>query len=350
MYDFVPAPLPSLHKWRKFFISRGVPEPRIQELLIYIKPLVKNRVPVIFNLEHLGRLLGRKTGYLAKIINSNEHFYRSFQIPKKNGAHRIINAPYPSLLECQRWINDNILSIVKIHDCAKGYLKNTSIIDHVEPHLGNNVVLLLDLKDFFPNITINRIIPVFRNLGYSQQVSLALSKICTLNDILPQGAASSPSLSNIICNRLDKRIACYSEKNDINYTRYADDLCFSSKHIEPHKIKMILKIINSEGFLINSSKYRLLGPQSSQKIITGINISNGAMKISNTYKRELSLAMYCIKKFGIRSHLQKLKIRDTYYLDSLYGKINYWLNIESTNKKAKFYKMFVRSLMQTYEP
>ena len=156
--------------WKSSFEKSGIKPELIEEYLSYIKPILKNDIPIIFDFNHLCLLLGRNQNYLASVVNSNISHYREFEIPKRSGGKRKITAPYPALLECQSWIYENILTKVKIHYSAHGFTFNKSIISNSKVHVGQNHFLKIDLKDFFPSITINQVITVFKSLGYTHKV------------------------------------------------------------------------------------------------------------------------------------------------------------------------------------
>ncbi|MEQ9441727.1 MAG: reverse transcriptase domain-containing protein [Cyclobacteriaceae bacterium] len=188
-------------------------------LQVYVEYCEQSELPIIFNLRHLSVLTGLDHILLKKIINSTHSFYYDFSIPKKSGGKRKISAPYPTIAHLQRWISHNILSRFQIHNAATAYIKQRSIIDHVQPHANNYSILVLDLKDFFPSITLMKIKNLFEEIGYPDHISFFLSKICTLKDVLPQGAPSSPPLSNLIGYRIDFKLQEYCTKHRLNYTR-----------------------------------------------------------------------------------------------------------------------------------
>lgn len=344
----MPAPiLPSVRQWSTFFITRGVDEATAKTYLTYIRPLVKNHVPVIFDREHLAKLLGRTEHYLAAASFAPQYFYRNFAIPKRSGGKREIRAPYQSLMECQRWINDNILSALAPHACAMGYVTGRSARDHASPHINSDFVLTIDLENFFPTIDFSRVISIFRGLGYSGQVSTSLAKLCCLDNVLPQGAPTSPALSNIVCKDLDEKLERFAVELGLRYTRYVDDMCFSGPEIKKHTLNEIEKIISSEGFRIKKEKTHLHTRQSNLKLVTGINVALGKMSLPKPYKRAISTDLFHIEKHGLRSHLAKKKIRDPNYLQTLLGKVGYWLFIEPDNKHAQHYRQVLTQFIDT---
>ena len=324
----------SINYWKSGFEKSQVKPELIEEYLKYIRPLLKNGVPIIFDFNHLCLLLGRNPAYLASVINSNTNHYQEFKIPKRSGGKRTISAPYPALLECQTWIYENILTKVKIHHSAHGFTFNKSIISNSKVHVGQNHFLKIDLKDFFPSITINKVISIFKSLGYTNKVSFYLASICCYGDVLPQGAPTSPMLSNIVAISLDNRLMKYSKKFDLKYTRYADDLAFSGDSIPVKHIDYITNIINSCGFIVNEKK-TILQHEKHKRIITGISIAENEIKVPREYKRKLKLEIHCIRKHGLLGHIRKHKIKNPNYLLSIIGKIHFWLSVEPDNKYAK---------------
>jgi RNA-directed DNA polymerase len=342
----VSSPLPSPIAWKRFFESRGLDDELIQAYLKYIRPLSKKKLPVIFDEEHIQNLLGRKRAFIVTVTESPRSFYRFFEIPKKSGGFRQISAPYPSLLECQRWILNEILDRLPSHRCAKGYVLNRSIKDHASAHLGENrELLILDMKDFFPSIQLRRVVGFFSKLGYTKSVSLVLAQLCCLDDCLPQGAPTSASLSNKICWVMDQRLHGLARKFRMQYTRYADDLCFSGEKIPAFFSNAVEEIVNFEGFRFNELKSRKIKSTSSDKVITGLNISGGFPRPSQKFRRSISHEMHFIERFGLLSHLSKRKIADQEYLSKLRGKLEYWRFIEPDNEEVKRYINKIRELM-----
>ena len=278
--------------------------------------------------------MGIKYPEINNLIFGTKSFYREFKIPKRRGGYRTIQSPYPSLLSCQKWIYDNILQKIETHPCAYAYKKNCSIIKNASVHLNENVVLKLDLSDFFMSIPKSWVINFFSNIGYSGNVSIALASLCCLNDSLPQGAVTSPALSNILVSSLDERLYRLASVFQLNYTRYADDMVFSGKKISKSIIKYIAEIIESFGFTLNTKKTKLL-IKKKQKIVTGIDITGSKLTLPRNTRREIRKTMFFIKKYGLISHMNNEKIKNVNYLSSLEGKIRFWLQVDPENIQAK---------------
>jgi len=321
----------NLKKWEKYLTDRGVYSFYIENYIPYITTLYQNKVPIIFELDHLSDYLGIKKKVLLSMIFGTKKFYRHFLIPKRMGGKREIFSPYPSLLNCQKWIYKNILLQLEVHPKAQGFIPNRSIFSNAVPHLNTKVLLKMDLKDFFPSIPINWVIKLFLDLGYARNVSFYLASLCCVDGMLAQGAATSPYLSNILLKKLDDKLDNLAKKNKLNYTRYADDLTFSGQYISYKLINTISKIVVDYGLNINEGKTRLY-TKKGQRIVTGLSVTNKKITIPRKMKREIKTEIYYLKKLGLLTVIARNKIRNPYYLDSILGKLNFWKQAEPFNK------------------
>jgi len=334
-----------MSEWQDYFLDRGVSHELAVSYLAYIETLEQKKQPIIFELDHLSLLLGINIEYLAKMIASPSHFYRTFDIPKRSGGIRKISAPYESLLSCQRWILKNILNKIVLHPSAHGFISGRSIKTNAESHLLATSLLKMDLRDFFPSIPQGWVINIFEDIGYLPNVAFYLSSLCCYDGHLAQGAATSPALSNIVLRGLDNRLSRLANKCSLVYTRYADDITFSGKDIHPSFSKLVEKIVLEYGLKVNSEKTRLKITDGT-KIITGLSIVNQTIAVPRKFKRELKNEIFFIKKFGLLSHLANRKIRNPNYLNILLGKVAFWLYIEPADKNAQDAKKLILRLMQ----
>ncbi|MDT8867100.1 reverse transcriptase family protein [Vibrio fluvialis] len=333
----------TLKEWKRFFEDRGI-EPRIiSEYLKYIDKLESGGYPVIFEVEHLSKLIGIRYEDLNKMIFGSGSFYRTFKIKKRSGGKREISAPYPSLALCQSWIKENILELDKSHFCSHSYARKRSIVTNAKIHVNCNSVLKLDIRDFFPSIKINWVINYFFSLGYSENVAFGLASLCCLSDSLPQGARTSPDLSNLLLKSLDKRLYRLSSKFSFKYTRYADDITFSGDDIPVVFIKYVKDILVNYGFELNENKIRLIKGEK-QKIVTGLDISSNDIRLPRKTRRDLKRQVYYIRKYGLLSHVSKQKIKDPNYIQSLLGKLAFWSYVEKNNNEAKEMYEYIKSL------
>src|ERR1035441_1453555 len=185
-------------------------------------------LPEIKTLDDLALLTRLSKSFLYKLWKFNNNYYKSLTIPKANGEPRKLLCPSGDLKAVQGWILRNILNRVFISEYATAYVKNKNLLNNVYPHNGNKYFLCIDLKNFFPSINYPKVFSIFNLLGYEKLVCHFLAGLCTKDGFLPQGGVTSPCLSNIVCVRIDRRISGFTGKRNITYTRYADDMTFSS--------------------------------------------------------------------------------------------------------------------------
>lgn len=156
-----------------------------------------------------------------------QYSYTRFTIPKRRGGERTIEAPSDALKALQRTILHKLLNPLPAHPAATGFVPGRSIVDNARPHAAQGVVINLDLADFFPSITVKRVRGVFRRRGWSRGPAAILANICTHEGRLPQGAPTSPALSNLVCWLMDARLAGLANAFGGHYTRCADDITIS---------------------------------------------------------------------------------------------------------------------------
>src|SRR5690606_35044813 len=151
-----------------------------------------------------------------------------------------------------------ILNKHKVSRYAKGYVPKRSIKDHVRYHTNEEKVLTLDSKKFFDNVSVQRVENIFIQIGYSKIISTLLTKLCMLDDKLPQGAPTSPFISNIVLLEFDDTISKYCSENNLKFTRYADDLAFSGKIKKTELVKLVRSELKKLGLRLNNEKINLM--------------------------------------------------------------------------------------------
>jgi RNA-directed DNA polymerase len=260
--------------------------------------------------------------------------YTTFTIKKKSGKDRTIHAPVKGLKEFQKALNIILQCLYEPHSAATGFVTGKSIVDNAKKHVGQTYVYNIDLKDFFPSIDKSRVwgrllVAPF-NLGNSNERRTLANFIATIcctpmeverfqegkwititTSVLPQGAPTSPAITNIICEKLDKRLAGVAKRFGLNYTRYADDITFSSKHntyeVSDSKVEKIFvagssfdcevrKIIIEQNFHIKESKVRLQKKGYRQEV-TGL-IVNDKINVSRRYIKQLRQWLYLWESYG----------------------------------------------------
>lgn len=278
-------------------------------------------------------LLGVEAGRLNDILKEIPAHYHQFWIRKRKGGYRMISAPHRELQSIQTTIHLRILSpVTMIHPAAVGFRCGHSVADNALPHLGNRYVLKMDIHDFFPSIRISRVKKTFCRMGYPDNVSRVLAALCCLNRHLPQGAPTSPSLSNIVGYDMDVKLSALAAELGLTYTRYADDLTFSGD-VFPKELILprIKQIILEESFEPNHKKTKFMN-EYGKKIITGVSVSSGVkLTIPKARKREIRKNVYFILTKGLAEHQRRIGSTDPVYLKRLIGQLCYWQSIEPDN-------------------
>lgn len=288
------------------------------------KKLQEVGLPVLASAEELAKAMGvevRALRFLAfnRRVSRVSH-YRRFLLPKKTGGHRLISAPMPRLKKAQAWVLENILEKIALHAAAHGFVGGRSIVSNAKPHVGADVVINLDLKDFFPTVSFPRVKGAFVRLGYSEAVATALALVCTEPDVdeveldgtsffvakgerhLPQGSPASPAITNLLCRRLDRRLQGLADSLGFVYTRYADDLTFSargdaasSKHVGK-LLRGVHDIVAHEGFTVHPEKTRVMRRGRRQEV-TGV-VVNEKLGPARDDLRRFRATLYQIEKDG----------------------------------------------------
>lgn len=304
---------------------------------IYAGRLEQNNVPVIFNLRHLRKILHiHKSMQQTYFGEGKGSLYKEFRIPKKSGGFRKIEAPTNDLKVRQLWIKENIIDKVAISQYAKGFKRNTSIYDNALPHVNKELVINVDIKDFFPSITYREVFKLYIYLGYTKQVAHLLAKLCTNSEnVLPQGAPTSPGISNIVLLKLDKRLSELAKKSNCCYTRYADDITFSGAKSIKSLLPLICSIVEEEGYQINRKKIRLQYSNQRQEV-TGLTV-NKKVSLSKSTLKEIENAIYYCQKYGVESHMKRINCEKAFYKEHLYG-IAYFCKMVDIEKGERYLK------------
>ncbi len=339
--NFSKALILIMINWKKYSRSfrrsakiKGLTSKQIIKLLHYARNLNEKNLPIIYDVTHFSLLVGYDIEYVLGASNNSIKFYRTFYIPKKStNRKRKIDEPLPSLKEIQKWILINILNNIRVSKFAKAFVSNISLKDNAKFHRNQKLLLTLDIKDFFKSIKFIEVYKVFHKIGYSKGVSVLLSKLCTFYGSLPQGAPTSPYISNLVFHPLDNRIAAFCFERNIRYTRYADDLTFSGDFKPGMIIKFVKYVLKNKKLKLNSDKIRTMYKGQRQEV-TGI-IVNQKMQVPRKIRRELRQNVYYIKKYDVLSHMERKKIMNINYLNHLLGKANFICFINPKDSKAK---------------
>lgn len=334
-------------KFRKEAQARGKSSEYINLCLEYARTLAEQRLPIIYDQEHFSKLVGIKLEVLLSMSNCPRPFYRYFTIPKNNGKVRKIAEPMPVLKEVQHFILRDILEKVPCSTYAKAYKTKLSLKSNAKFHRNQAVLVKMDLQDYFPSLHASRVYQLFHNtFGYSESVSMLLTGLCTLNEGLPQGAPTSPYLSNLLTMDLDEAIANFCKDNGkLRYTRYADDISISGTMDPKTVIYGVSSIISNHKLQANKEK-TVVVRQNDRQIVTGI-VVNQKLQAPKNYRKNIRLEVHYCMKYGVDNHIQRRSkelqkdINRANYLQSLLGRVNYCLQINGKDLEMQSYKEYL---------
>jgi retron-type reverse transcriptase len=288
-----------------------------------VEALERAGLPVLSTPADVARALGIPVPTLRWLAFHSEAaqtiHYRQFEVPKKTGGVRLLSAPRPKLAAAQRFILESILERIPPGPDAHGFVSERSTVTNARPHVGRDVVVNVDLQDFFPSIHFPRVRGLFEQLGYSPAAATVLALLTTEAPRrrvtyagvahwvatgprgLPQGACTSPAISNLVARRLDKRLGAMATKHGGVYTRYADDLTISLESGRREQIGMLLArvrhIAEDEGFTVHPKKVAVQRAGGRQTV-TGIVVNRG-LSVPREEIRRLRAVLHAAKKTGL---------------------------------------------------
>ena len=309
---------------------------------------------------------------LAKIIyyTPDQYKYFQFKISKRNGDERVISSPCLKLKEIQKKLNIELQQIYKARNSVTGFVKNRNIITNARKHLNKKIVLNIDLKNFFDQVHFGRVKRLFMSqpFNYSHEVATVIAQICCFDNKLPQGAPTSPVITNMICYKMDKQLQDLASKSKATYSRYCDDITFSfttkkiSKAILAEKNELVIgthleNIITSNGFEINLNKIRVYN-HFQRMLVTGIKV-NEFPNVNREYITKIRAMLHAWEKYGydnsrntfIREYMtprQKRFSSPPEFRNVLRGKLNYLKMVRGKRdhlyiKYAKWFNLLVNN-------
>ncbi len=301
---------------------------------------VHHNIPFVYDMHQLSKYLcvtPKEIWHTAKNINK---FYKIFEVPKNSGGTRRLCSPKSNLKYIQQHILRNFLSEMPVSQYATAYIKGKKLYENAEPHTNKKYLLKMDISDFFGSIGFEQVYSsVFNTRLFPKQIGVVLTTLCCRKDALPQGAPTSPALSNLVMKQFDDYIGNWCKMRGISYTRYCDDMTFSADKPLYNVYFKVKNMLEDMGFEVNAKKTRFVSAAKRQSV-TGITV-NDHVAVSRDYKRELRQEIYYVLKYGLAQNIMngdkskfiKNCTPDTKaYYNNLVGRINYILQIEPDNK------------------
>lgn len=300
-----------------------------------------------------------------------ENMYTIFTIPKKRIGVRRISAPANELCAIQRKLAYILSLKYNPKICAYGFIKGKNIIGNANQHTKKNEILNIDLKDYFTQFHFGRIVGLLVSKPYSigKEAAITIAQISCFNGVLPQGAPTSPILTNMLCAPLDNQLMKFAKKHGLVYTRYADDITFSSynrvisdsliiKNGDKIILNDALKQILQKNNVIENPEKITLRTRNARQEVTGL-VVNKFPNIKREYYKNIRALLYNCKKNGIykealkyidkgfcknrdivkyKDEIEKSHIIEEWYKTVLRGKVNFIKQIKGDNSFA-FYTL-----------
>lgn len=346
----------SPHHYRQEALAQGRDADTIRNALDQACKLQELGLPAILTLKHLAVLTDTPYVFLRRITERRlQDPYRSFQIRKRSGGFRVICVPISPLIRVQKWIAHHVLRNAETHPRSFAYGPGQSIIKCASVHCRCQWLIKIDIQQFFESISERQIFHVYRKLGYQHLVSFELARLCTrltgnspdryhknrwrnnsndnervikqydsqLVGHLPQGAPTSPMLSNLVSYELDEQLSRIASQHDLAYTRYADDLIFS--HSGPFNrqrgetvVQQVYEALIPLGLRPRTAK-TVIAPPGARKIVLGLLVDRDRPRLQKSFRSMLEQHIYCIVRNGPAVHAQRRGFRSVFSLQQYVG-------------------------------
>jgi RNA-directed DNA polymerase len=327
----------SPHHYRQQAASLGITREVVQRAIEQAAAVERQGLPAILTIRHLANLTGADYKYLRSIVARARDGYTPFTIRKRSGGKRLIAAPEPQLLAVQRWIARHVLLKRPVHSTSMAYARGASPMACANRHVGARWLVKLDIHDFFESIPERRVYFAFRECGYQPLVAFELARLCTrvhspthptmppewqssrrdtpgvissyahpLIGHLPQGAPTSPMLSNVVSRPLDELLDRLAHRDGLVYTRYSDDVVFSTdRDLGRRQVRTLVKdatrIFAAFGHMVHQKKITV-APPGSRKLVVGLLVDGSEARLSRAYRSRIETHLHGLEKFGLADH------------------------------------------------
>ena len=299
-----------------------------------------NTIPALLTLGHLAQRSGVPYGRLRAAVERRRQTYKHFTIRKRSGGRRTISVPNLDILMVQRWLTKHILNRQPVHSASYAFKPGSSIVRCANRHTGARWLVKMDISGFFGSISEIAVFRVFRSLGYEPLMAFELARLttCVTNNWyrytnwrwrnyypfyeigsyndgrighLPQGAPTSPMLSNLVMRDLDNRIADIAGHNNLIFSRYSDDLTFSTRESWSRSrskvlIRSVSQALRTAGFYPNVRKTKIV-PPGGRKVVLGLVVDGEVPQLSRQFRGNLRQHLYFLEKYGPVEHMRRRK-------------------------------------------
>lgn len=342
---------PSPHERRARASELGRDPNVTNRALARIDALDERSAPVL-TLGELALRTGASPLYLRDVVARNADPYLEIDRPKKDGRTRPIAAPEPMLKDVQKWILDHVLGAAPRHPSSWAYRKGRSSVACARQHVGAAWLVKLDLHDFFGTIDEQQVFSVFSEIGYPQLLSFELARICTRTPqntfpsgyergpypnyppgAIPQGAPTSGALANAVMASTDRVLARFATNRGMTYTRYSDDVVFSSSSVfsrvlARQTIAVATDFLAKDGFRVHRKKTTIV-PPGARKVVLGVMLRDGNIAVVPEFRRRIEAHVRGVEKFGLVAHARHRGFRSLLLMiEHVYGCISFAEDVE----------------------
>ena len=301
-------------------------------------------LPFLFDTYQLSSELGLRRKTLFSLTRNPEKLYYPVTLSKKNGGTRKLHVPFTVLRGIQRHILNAILNKLPVSSYATAYRRKHQPLHNAAPHCGKRYLLKMDIRDFFGSIRFDQVYrAAFHTRHFPVQIGAMLTSLCCYQERLPQGAPTSPALSNLVMKHFDEQMGEWCQKQGIAYTRYSDDLTFSADVPLYHVYKKAKAFLEHMGFELNDKKTHFI-TNASQQSVTGLVVNGDTPTVSRKTRRALRQELYYVQKYGLGDAIMRGNrtafIKDgrplVYrYLNHLEGRVGYMLHVMGEDDELK---------------
>lgn len=327
------------HLYRTEAIKRGLSLPTIEAVIERTERAAQRQIPPILTLAHLGAETQASYQFLRDIVTRRVDPYRTFRLRKRSGGWRTICIPDPSLLRVQRWLNDHVLQKLASHPAAMAYKRGCTPLACASVHSGARWLVKVDVRQFFESISEIQAYRVFRGADYGSLISFEMARLVTRLSTsrarleappwkarhpfryrvseyqsprighLPQGAPTSPMLANLAMVQCDRILEEYTRCYGVTYTRYSDDLIFSSGEPFERKnatslIRRVYEILGSHGLSPQTSK-TIVAPSGSRRVVLGLLVDQASPRLTREFRSRLENHVFHLCTKGPVRHAEK---------------------------------------------
>lgn len=348
--------MPSPHRYVTRGRELGIEESLLARAAEYRRATSRRGVFPLLTLRHLAHQTQIEYGYLRRVVERQFNPYVPLDRRKNDGRPRAILSPHPLLMGVQRWLLKHVLSGLELHESAFAYRTGRSVRDCAEIHVGARWIVKMDLHDFFGSIGERQVYREFLGLGYPPLLAFEMGRICTTPTSfdaeaewlegrgverygspqlgsLPQGAPTSGALANAVARELDDRLALLAQDHRMQYTRYSDDIVFSSsapfdRERAAALVRRVEEAARRSKFEVHRRKTRIVSP-GARKVVLGLVVHDEGVRLRPEFRRRLQDHVRCVALYGPAAHARTRGFRSALsMINYVEGAIAYARDIE----------------------